>query len=100
MSNASDITPALTPEMLLTYVLNYTHRAEQDGSNQLYPTFRQVAKRFNVTYDQIEDVCADWDNSQGYMAVVFGGQCNGGHFSYDHRGQQLVAYQKCQSCRR
>lgn len=94
MSNVSDTAPALTPEKLFAYVLNYTRRAEQENSNQLYPTFRQVAKRFNVTYDQIEDACADWDNSKGYMGAVVGGQCNGGHFGYDHRGEQLVeAYQ-------
>lgn len=80
----------LTPETLFAYASGF---AVKKTSGQ-YPTFRQVAKRFNCTYDQIEDVCSDWDAANGYMAPAVGGATAGGYFAYEHRGDYLVeAYQ-------
>ncbi|MBP4081703.1 hypothetical protein [Aeromonas sp. MrichA-1] len=75
----------LTPEALFAYACGFAIRHEAS-----YPTFRQAAKRFNCTYDEIENACADWDGANGYMAPSVGGATAGGFFEHEHRGDYLV----------
>lgn len=78
----------LNSEALFAYAIEFA--GKQSGMGELYPSFRQVAKRFNCTYDQIEEACDAWDNSNGYMQPAVGGATGGGYFAYEHRGDYLV----------
>ena len=81
---------SVSPSELFSYASEYATTPAAKAIGAQYPTFRDVAKRFKVTYDQIEQTCEDWDHRQGYMQPAIGGQCGSGIFTYSSRGEHLV----------
>lgn len=82
--------PRLSSDRLYAYVLRFTQRASAAGGHYLYPTFRQVAKRFNVTLDDVEQACYDWQG-QGYMQPAVGFRTGGGGVGeYKNKGDWFV----------
>lgn len=81
---------AITPQALFKYATEYAAKAEAEGRGSSYPTFREVAKRFKVNHDEIEQACADWDQSNGYMQPAVGVRSGAGVAAYEHRGDYLV----------
>jgi len=57
------------------------------------PTLRQVAKRFRVTYDDIETACSDY-LGEGYLGIAVAVGISGhGYANLTPRGsQQVEAY--------
>lgn len=84
----------MTPEALFKYADGFARRAEAKGDGTQYPTFRQVAKRFGVKYDDIEDAVADGQGRDGcgsYFGVAIGVQIQGvGYGVHGTRGEYLV----------
>ena len=76
---------SVSPSELFSYASEYATTPAAKAIGAQYPTFRDVAKRFKVTYDQIEQTCEDWDHRQGYMQPAIGGQCGSGIFVSIHR---------------
>lgn len=84
---------AITPEKLFAYAIAYNAEALKDGRSTVYPTFRDVAKHFRVTHDQIEQACEDWDSSRGYMGMAVGVRSGAGIAAFKSRGEyQVEAY--------
>jgi hypothetical protein len=81
---------AITPKALFDYACEYAAKAEADGKGASYPTFREAAKRFNVTNAQIDQAIEDWDQSNGYMQPAVGVRVGSGIAEYKHRGECLV----------
>ena len=79
----------MTPDELFNYAVNFCQAAEEGGRGSMYPTFRQVASKFKVTYDQIEQACDDWQ-ADAYMAPAVGMRSGTGVFSFSSRGEHLV----------
>jgi hypothetical protein len=61
----------VTTDELFDYANKYARRKEALGAGTRYPTFRQVRRKFRVTNEQIEEVCASYCG-QGYMGVGSG----------------------------
>jgi len=80
----------ITPKALFDYATEFAANAEREGKSRIYPTFREVAKRFKVTHDDIEAACDDWDKSNGYMQPAVGVRSGAGVAAYKHRGDCLV----------
>lgn len=80
---------SLTPQALFDFADQFARRKESTGKGTNYPTFRQAAKRFGVTLDEVEQACLDWQGD-GYMqpAVGMGGQH--GCFKFENKGDWLV----------
>lgn len=81
---------AITSKALFEYATEYAAKAENEGKGRAYPTFREVAKRFKVTHDDIEQACQDWDQSNGYMQPAVGVRSGAGVAAFEHRGDCLV----------
>lgn len=81
---------AIEPEALFKYATNYARRSEEKGLGTQYPSFREAAKRFNATHEDIEDACADWDQSKGYMQPAVGFTTGAGYGSYASKGEHLI----------
>lgn len=81
---------AITSEALFKYVTEYAAKAESQGRGTTYPTFREVAKRFNASHEAIEQACHDWDQSNGYMQPAVGVRSGTGVAAFEHRGDWLV----------
>jgi hypothetical protein len=79
----------ITPESLFKYVEGYTRRALKTDKREVFPTFREVAKRFRCKYDDIEATVEDYCGD-GYMGVAIGIQVNGAIGLYESRGQYYV----------
>lgn len=82
----------MTPEELFGYADRFARRSEEAEKGTKYPTFRQVAKRFKVTYDEIETVIDDYQGD-GYLGMAVGmqvGGMGGGTYRFESRGQYLV----------
>lgn len=80
---------AITPQALFDFATGYA-AAESQGRGTVYPTFREVARRFNATHDEIEQACQDWDQSHGYMQPAVGIRSGAGVAAFEHRGDCLV----------
>ncbi len=80
----------MTPQQLFDYASRRASESESQGHGTQYPTFREVAKRFNIRYEDIEQACMDWDHTKGYMApgVAIGG--SGGVAGFGSKGQYVV----------
>ena len=85
---------AMTPEELYGYASRFELRAIKAGRGSEWPTFRQVAKRFGVTYDDIEEA-ASGDVGGRYLGIAVAvGISEVGYREFDCRGDWLVeAYQ-------
>lgn len=82
----------MTPDELFTYAVKFCQDAESAGQGAKYPTFRQVASKFKVTYDQIEQACEDWQGD-AYMTPAVGFRSGGGCAFFATRGEyQIEAY--------
>lgn len=81
---------AITPLALFDFAVAHNAEALKEDRSNVYPSFREVAKRFKVTHDQIEQACEDWDSSQGYMGTVVGIRAGSGIAAIKHRGEYLV----------
>ena len=79
----------MRPEELFTYAVKFCQKAEAAGQGTKYPTFRQVARRFKVNYDQIEQACEDWQGD-AYMAPAVGFRSGSGYATFATRGEHLV----------
>lgn len=79
----------MTPDELFTYAVQFCHDAETAGQGSKYPTFRQVATKFNVTFDQIEQACDNWQGD-AYMAPAVGLRSGDGVTTFTARGEHLV----------
>ena len=80
----------IMPKALFAYATDFAAKAQREGKNRIYPTFREVAKRFNATHDDIEAACNDWDQSDGYMQPAVGVRSGAGVAAYKLRGDYLV----------
>lgn len=80
----------MTPDQLFQYATEYARQAEADDKGTKYPTFREVARRFRVNHDAIEQACDDWDQSQGYMKPAVGVRAGNSVGSFATKGQWLV----------
>lgn len=81
----------MTPQMLFDYVDRFATRAEKRDEGTQYPTFRQIQKRFHVSYDAIEDAVADGQGIGQYFGVAIGVQIRGfGYAQSEHRGEYQV----------
>ena len=84
----------MTSQELFKYADSFARRSEVAGYGTKYPTFRQVANRFKVTYDQIEDAVADGQCRDGcgqYFGVSIGIAISGvGYAEHDTRGEYEV----------
>lgn len=81
---------AITPQALFDFATGYAAEAEGEGRGSVYPTFREVAKRFKATHDEIEQTCEDWDQSHGYMQPAVGVRSGAGVATFQHRGDYSV----------
>lgn len=82
----------MTPDELFAYAVKFCHDSEVAEQGTKYPTFRQVASRFKVTYDKIEQACDEWQGD-GYMAPAVGFRSGNGVASFATRGEhQVEAY--------
>lgn len=85
---------SMTPANLYAYAYKVAKRSEARGEGTQYPTFRQVAKRFKVKYDDIEDAVSDGQgrNDCGeYFGVGIGVAISGcGYRQHDTRGEYEV----------
>lgn len=79
----------MTLDELFAYAVNFCQDAEAAGKGTMLPTFRQVARRFKVTYDQIEQACEDWQGD-AYMAPAIGIRSGSGFATFATRGEHLV----------
>lgn len=79
----------MTPDELFTFAFKFCKDAEDADQGTKYPTFRQVAGRFKVTYDQIEQACEDWQGD-AYMAPAVGIRSGSGYATFATRGEHLV----------
>ena len=79
----------MTPDQLFTYAVKFCKDAEASDMGSQYPTFRQVSRRFKVSYDEIEQACEDWQG-QGYMTPAVGFRLGNGFASFKTRGEHLV----------
>ena len=80
----------MTPEQLFTYADRFASRAENAGKGTQYPTLRQTAKRFKVTYDEIEQVADDYQGD-GYLGIACAVGISGvGSAAIEPRGEHLV----------
>ena len=79
----------MTPEELFAYVDRFARRAEKAGKGTQYPTYRQVAKRFNVKHDDIEEAIDDYQGD-GYLGSVVGYRTGGGWYGIETRGARKV----------
>jgi DNA-binding transcriptional MocR family regulator len=79
----------MSPDNLFNYAVKFCKDAEAAGLGSKYPTFRQVARRFKVTHDQIEQACEDWQG-EGYMRPAVGFRSNSGYATFKTRGEHLV----------
>lgn len=62
------------------------------NSNREYPTLRQVAQRFGLTYNEIEDLVECYDGD-GYLGIFVAIQVGSGVGCIEPRGsQQVEAY--------
>ena len=81
---------SMTPDQLFTYADRFARRHEADGRGTIYPTMRQVAKRFRVAYDEIEDACQIYQG-EGYLGLVVAIGIQGhGYADITPRGEQQV----------
>lgn len=80
----------VNPDDLFNYACRYARRQESKGRGTVYPTFRQAANRFRVTFDELEVACEDFDSSKGYMKPQVGIGSNGGCGVFEHRGEYRV----------
>lgn len=83
----------MTPDSLFEYANQCARLSEQLSSGTKYPTFRQVAKHFNVAYDDIEDAISDYCGD-GYLGAIVGMRVGQNlTFSFKFRSQyQVEAY--------
>lgn len=81
---------AITPQALFDYATAYASKAESEGKGTAYPTFREVAKRFKASHEEIEQACQDWDQSTGYMQPAVGVRSGAGVAAFELRGDCLV----------
>lgn len=82
----------LTQEQLFKYADDYARERENEGKGTQYPTFKQVAKRFKVSYDHIEALCESYDGG-GYMGAIVGFGSNGGYAAIEKKDDyQVEAY--------
>jgi hypothetical protein len=88
----------MKPEELFKYADRFATRAEAKGLGTQYPTFRQIAKRFRVNYDQIEDAVSDGQGNEecgSYFGVAIGVQIRGvGYAEHNSRGEYFVEAEK------
>ena len=86
--------PNMTPEALYKYAANFARRSEATDKGTVWPTFRQIAKRFGVKYDDIEDAVNDGQGRDGcgeYFGVSIGIAIQGvGYAQHDTRGEYVV----------
>lgn len=75
---------------LFTYACNFARKSEEDGKGTVYPKFRQAAKRFKATLDDIERACSDWDGSLGYMQPAVAVRCGNGVGDIKNRGDWVI----------
>jgi hypothetical protein len=80
----------MTPEQLFEYAIQHARQAEADGKGTQYPTFQDVAKRFRVNHEAIEQACDDFDQANGYMKPAVGVRCGSAVGVFEHKGQWLV----------
>lgn len=80
----------MSPEDLFGYATRYAARSVREGKGTRYPSFREVAKRFKVPHDEIEQACEDWDQSKGYMRPGVGIGGSGGFAAFEHKSEYLV----------
>lgn len=80
----------MTPEALFEFVTQFSKDAVAAGSDHLYPTYREISARFGVTFNQIEDACNDWDQSEGYMQTAVGFSNENGMAEFKRRGDYFV----------
>lgn len=78
----------MTPGELYTYAVQFCHDAEATGQGSKYPTFRQVATRFNVTYEQILQACDNWQGD-ACMAPAVGLRSGDGVATFSARGEHM-----------
>jgi hypothetical protein len=87
----------MTPQELFKYADRFASRSEAKDQGTQYPTFREIAKRFKVTYDEIEDVVASGQGMDGcgdYFGVSIGVQIQGvGYAEHGSRGEWQVEAQ-------
>lgn len=81
----------MTPQELFNYVNRYALRNERNGNGTVYPTFRQAAKRFHCTYDDIQDAVDGYQSDEGYLGVAIAiGIPGHGYASITPRGNHLI----------
>ena len=84
----------MKPAELFRYADRFASRHEAKGKGTVFPTFRQIAKRFRVRYDEIEDAVADGqcsDECGSYFGVSIGVQIQGvGYAEHGTRGEYQV----------
>lgn len=68
----SAIRRKLKPRELFDYAINYAKASVEAGRGTTYPTFRQAADHFGVSFAQIERACENWDQLAGYMRPAVG----------------------------
>lgn len=79
----------MTPDELFKFAVKFRQEAEASDQGSQHPTFRQVARRFRVTHDQIEQACEDWQGD-GYMCPAVGFRSGSGYATFSTRGEHLV----------
>jgi len=77
---------------LFTYCENFARKNEAAGRGTQWPTFRQAASRMKCTYDELEELVADYQGD-GYMGVGVGyqvGGLGGGTYRIKTRGEYVI----------
>jgi hypothetical protein len=97
-SKSSTVTTTLLPyqnrEILLgkveAYCKKYQKKCESEGLGTKYRTLRMVAKRFNVTLDEVEGFSHDSENLDLIVGFRVGG--HGGPTGEYERSEQMLEY--------
>ena len=77
---------------LFRYAENFAAQKKATGCGTRWPTFRQCASRIKCTYDELEQLVADYQGD-GYMGVGVAhqvGGTGGGVYHIQVRGEYVV----------
>lgn len=78
-----------TSRQLYAYASRFASASEKAGEGTKWPTFRQAARRFRCTLDEIEEAVASYEGD-GYMGAGVAMATSAGYYPLRRRGQWVI----------
>ncbi len=79
-------------ERITKFCLDYQTESENKGEGTRYRTYREIAKRYDLTYEQLYDIIQDSDGKLETISGFEVGGLGGGVFNIEKQGEYQVEY--------